>query len=99
MKMFVAGEWVAGDGAIEVRHPYDGRVIETVPKASPADVERALASAVRGAAVMRAMPGHERYRVLHRAAELMRARQDELGRLISLEEGKVLAKRYLASAK
>ncbi len=91
MKMFVAGEWVERAERIEVRNPYSGQVIDTVPRATPADVEAALSAAVEGARSMRAMPGYERYRILHRASRLMAERSEELGRLISSEEGKVLA--------
>src|SRR4029079_19377968 len=37
------------------------------------------------------MPGYERFQILRKAADLMFARQKELGRIISLEEGKTLA--------
>ena len=40
---------------------------------------------------MRNMPSHRRVEILRKAADLMRERQEELGRLISTEEGKVLA--------
>ncbi len=91
MKMFVAGQWVDKSEKIEVRNPFDDTVIDTVPKADAADVERAIASAVQGAAVMRAMPGYERFQILRKAAALMRERQQDLGRTISREEGKILA--------
>ena len=40
---------------------------------------------------MRTTTGYQRYEILHRASRLMRERVDELGRLISQEEGKTLA--------
>lgn len=96
--MFLAGQWVESREQIEVHSPYDGHVIDTVGKAMPDDVEKALAGAVQGARIMQALPGHERYRILHRAAEIMAARQEELGRLVSSEEGKILAEgRFEAS--
>jgi glyceraldehyde-3-phosphate dehydrogenase (NADP+) len=91
MKMFSAGQWVDKPEKIEVRNPFDETVIDTVPKADAADVDRAIAGAVKGAAQMRAMPGHERFQILRKAADLMRQRQQELGRTISREEGKILA--------
>ena len=91
MKMFLAGEWVDRPRMQEVGNPYDHSVIDNVPKAGPDDVERALAFAERGAAVMARMTAHERWRVLSRAAALMAERVDELGTLISSEEGKILA--------
>ena len=48
--MYVAGEW-RKDGAVdEIRNPYSGDVVGTVPRASAADVEAALVAAVDGAA-------------------------------------------------
>jgi acyl-CoA reductase-like NAD-dependent aldehyde dehydrogenase len=91
MKMFVAGQWVDRPQRSEVRNPYDGTLIDTVPKATPADVEHALAGAVEGAGQMRRMPGYERYQILHRASRLVAERREKLGRLISTEEGKTLS--------
>src|SRR5687768_5126407 len=91
MKMFLGGEWKEKDQRIEVKNPFDGGVLDTVPQADDADVESALAGAVEGARIMRAMSGFERGKILRRAAELMREREGDLGRTISLEEGKVLA--------
>jgi len=91
MKMLVAGEWVDKSQRIEVRNPYDDSIIDTVPKADRADVERALSFAERGAKVMARLTGYDRWRILRQAADLMAARSEELGRLISTEEGKILA--------
>jgi glyceraldehyde-3-phosphate dehydrogenase (NADP+) len=91
MKMFLASQWVDRPETIAVRNKYDGTTIDTVPKATAADVDAAIAGAVTGAAIMRDMSGFDRYQILHRAAELMRGQLDELGRLISREEGKILA--------
>ncbi|MDP6468427.1 MAG: aldehyde dehydrogenase family protein [Pirellulaceae bacterium] len=90
MKMFVRGQWLESDERIDVCNPFSGQVIDTVPKASPDDVETALAGAVEGARLMRKMPAYDRYKILRRAADLMVQRQEELGRTISEEEGKVL---------
>src|SRR5215813_1955238 len=91
MRMYVAGEWVSRPQSIPVENPYDKSVIDTVPRADRGDVERALESAVRGARAMAKLSGYDRYRILHKAAELMVARQEDLGRTISMEEGKAIA--------
>ena len=91
MKMFLAGEWVDKSKKIEVRNPYDNSVLDTVPKADGDDVERALSFAERGAKVMAKLSGYERWKILRKAADLIAERNEELGRLISLEEGKILA--------
>jgi len=90
MKMFFNGEWVERDQRIEVLNPFDGSLVETVPKATAEDVEAAIAGAVRGAEIMRNMPAYDRFTILRRAADLMVERQADLGRTISLEEGKIL---------
>src|SRR5437763_540198 len=91
MRIFFGGKWHEGSQKIEVKHPYDGSVVDTVPAATASDVEAAIAGAVEGAAAMRKLPPYDRFQILRKAADLMFARVDELGRLISREEGKTLA--------
>ena len=90
MKMHIDGQWVDRDKKIEVLNPFDGSVVDTVPAADHADVDLAISAAVRGAEIMAAMPAYERYQILHRAADLMQERIEDLGRTITLEEGKTL---------
>jgi acyl-CoA reductase-like NAD-dependent aldehyde dehydrogenase len=89
--MYVAGQWIDKPTTIEVRNPYDNVVIDTVPRADRGDVERALQSAERGAKAMARLSGYDRWKILKKAAELIAARQEELGQLISKEEGKIIA--------
>jgi acyl-CoA reductase-like NAD-dependent aldehyde dehydrogenase len=89
--VFFQGEWRGSDAEFPVRNPYDGSVIDTVPSLGPAEVELAIAGAVQGAVTMRALPAYERSAILRRAAGILRNRQEEIGTLISREEGKILA--------
>src|SRR3989441_2632083 len=91
MKMYVGTEWVDKRTVIPVLNPYDGSQVDTVPKADADDVERALATAVRGARAMRKLTGYERFRILRKAADLMTQRSEDLARTITLEEGKIIA--------
>ena len=91
MRMFVQGEWVDRPETIAVLNPFDGATVDTIPQASASDVDAVVAGAVRGAEIMRNMPAYDRFQILRKAADLMFARQDELGQIISREEGKVLA--------
>ncbi|MBI4551469.1 MAG: aldehyde dehydrogenase family protein [Candidatus Latescibacteria bacterium] len=98
MQMYIAGRWVDKSQKIDVVNPYDGSVIDTVPKGDKQDVDAAIASAVRGATVMAKMPGYDRFLILRKAADLMNERLEEFGRTITLEEGKVIAEgRFEAS--
>ena len=99
MKMYVAGQWIDKPQTINVINPYDNSVIDTVPRADRSDVERALGSAVRGAQVMAKLPGYERWKILKKAAEIIQTKNEELGRLISSEEGKVLAEGRLEASR
>ncbi|MBI2210744.1 MAG: aldehyde dehydrogenase family protein [Deltaproteobacteria bacterium] len=91
MKIFLAGDWVDKSKKIEVRNPFDQSVIDAVPKADAGDLEKALAFAQRGAKVMAKLSSYERWKILRKAADLMAARNAELGEIISKEEGKIIA--------
>jgi len=91
MKMYINGKWVEKAQTTPVLNPYDQSVIDTVPKGTAADVDTAIASAVRGAKVMAKMSAHQRYTILHRTADLMAQRAEDLARTITLEEGKIIA--------
>lgn len=99
MKMFLAGAWQDKADKIDVINPYDGSTIDTVPKGDAGDVDRALATLVEGAAAMREMPAYDRAQILRKTADLMRRRQEELGRTISSEEGKILAEGRLEASR
>ena len=91
MKMYIGGEWVDRDDKIPVVNPYDESVIDTVPRGTAADVEAAVASAVRGAEAMAKLSGYERFQILRTAADILEERTEEFGRTITLEEGKVIS--------
>ena len=90
MKMYVGGEWIDKDDKIEVMNSYNDTVVDTVPSADLEDLEAAIASAERGARVMADIPAYDRYLMLKKTAEIMEERQEDLGRTITLEEGKVI---------
>ena len=80
----IAGEKVHRDRIIEVRYPYSGEVIGTVPKATVEDVKRALRIA-RG--FRATLTRYERYKILMTAGAIIAARRDAVARLITLESG------------
>jgi aldehyde dehydrogenase (NAD+) len=82
--MRIAGEKVHRDRTFEVRFPYTGEVVATVPKATVEDVRRAFRIARQ---YQPKLTRYERYRILMKAGELIAARKEEIGRLITLESG------------
>jgi len=80
----IAGDKVACERSIDVAHPYTGKVIATIPKASVDQVRKAFSIA---AAYRSTLTRHERYRILMRAGELIAARREQFARLITLESG------------
>ena len=99
MKMYCAGKWVDRPEKLEVNNPYDGSVVDTVPKATAADVEAAITTLVRGAELMRKMSAFDRCHLLRRTAQIMKRREEELGRTISAEEGKILAEARMEASR
>ncbi|MEZ5753964.1 MAG: betaine-aldehyde dehydrogenase [Paracoccaceae bacterium] len=95
---FVDGAYVEDKAGapIEVIYPATGEVIAVIHEATSAVVEAALASAKRAQADWAAMKPVERARILRRAAEIIRARGDELARLETLDTGKPIQETLVA---
>jgi acyl-CoA reductase-like NAD-dependent aldehyde dehydrogenase len=91
MKMCIGGQWAEKAGKIEVRHPFDNHVVDTVPHGDAGDVDNALAAAVRGAKAMAKLTAHDRYQILMKVAQKIEARAEEFAKTITLEGGKVIA--------
>jgi succinate-semialdehyde dehydrogenase/glutarate-semialdehyde dehydrogenase len=93
LALYIDGEWVAGtsrqSGA--VFNPATGLEIGRVPFATTADLDRALAAADRGFRIWRAMLAPERAAILRKIAALLREQQDDIARIMTLEQGKPLA--------
>ena len=89
----IDGEWVQADGGrtVDVTDPATGQAIATVPHMGRAETGRAIAGAAAALPGWRARTARERAQVLRRWADLMLAHQDDLGRLMTLEQGKPLA--------
>jgi len=72
---------------IEVRNPYDGSLIGSVPRGTAADVDRAVRAA-RSVMSDAPLAPFERAEILDRAAQLLRERQDDFARTIAIEAAK-----------
>ena len=72
----------------ETINPANGEVLATVQAAGREDVDRAVESAKRGQKIWAAMTAMERSRILRRAVDILRERNDELATLETLDTGK-----------
>jgi succinate-semialdehyde dehydrogenase/glutarate-semialdehyde dehydrogenase len=90
---FVDGAWVdADDGAtLSVSNPANHSPVGTVPRMGAAETRRAIEAAERAQPAWRARTAKERSDILRRWAELMLANADDLGRIMTIEQGKPLA--------
>jgi aldehyde dehydrogenase (NAD+) len=86
-----AGEWFGSGPLIEKRSPIDGSVLACTVTAAQADLARAVGAAQRAFLEWRAVPAPKRGELVRRYAETLRLHRRDLGRLVTLETGKILA--------
>lgn len=82
--MRIAGKPLEAGETIEVRNPFTGEVVGTVPAGRPEHVRDAFAKAK---AFKVKLTRFERQRILQRTAELLRDRKEQFARLITAESG------------
>src|SRR2546430_11021155 len=89
-KMFVDGKWVESESGelFEADSPATGEIIAQVPKGTRADAQRAVEAAHKARAAMAGLKGFERSKRLHRIAEAIEKRREEIARLLTLDQGK-----------
>jgi succinate-semialdehyde dehydrogenase/glutarate-semialdehyde dehydrogenase len=90
---YIDGAWVDADdgGIIEVTNPATGETLGSVPKLGAAETRRAIEAAEAAWPAWRAKTAKERAVILRKWFDLMMAAQDDLARLMTLEQGKPLA--------
>jgi succinate-semialdehyde dehydrogenase / glutarate-semialdehyde dehydrogenase len=93
LSLLIDGEWLgaAGRRVQPVVNPATEEVLGQLPLATPADLDRALAAAQRSWGEWRGLAPVARGKILKKAAELLRARVEEVARIATCEEGKTLA--------
>jgi len=89
-QLYIDGQWVDGNGTLDVIDPSDGSVIAKVATAGDAEIEAALAAADRAAPAWAKTAPRVRGEILRKAFEIMTQEADYLAELISKENGKAL---------
>ena len=93
LALHIDGQWLNGDGRAgeDVINPATEKPLARLPHASTADLDHALEAAKKGFEVWRNTAAYERAKVLRKAASLVRERADKIARIMTQEQGKVLA--------
>jgi len=86
----INGQWVAGASRFDVNDPATGLKLADVANLGPADAEAAIAAANNAWAAWRTQTAKERSIVLRKWFDLLMANQDDLGTLMTAEQGKPL---------
>jgi succinate-semialdehyde dehydrogenase/glutarate-semialdehyde dehydrogenase len=92
-RCYVDGEWIDADagGTVEVTNPATGEVLGTVPSLGAAETRRAIEAAAAAFPAWAAKTAKERAGILRRWHDLLLANTDDLGLLMTAEQGKPLA--------
>ena len=90
MKMIIGGKTVdAADGkTIKVTNPATGAVIDTIPAATPADIEQAVAEAVKGQKLWGKVPVTQKVEIMYKFLDLVDRDKEKLAQMLSAETGK-----------
>jgi succinate-semialdehyde dehydrogenase/glutarate-semialdehyde dehydrogenase len=89
---YIDGRWIEASGtSIPVDDPATGEIIGVVPQLGRAAMKEAIDAAAAAGPAWRARTGKERAAVLRRWFDLIMANQEDLAKLMTLEQGKPLA--------
>ncbi|WP_223513434.1 NADP-dependent succinate-semialdehyde dehydrogenase [Pseudomonas sp. GL-R-26] len=89
---YIDGVWVDADNGqtLKVNNPATGEIIGSVPKMGATETRRAIEAADKALPAWRALTAKERANKLRKWFDLMMANQEDLARLMTLEQGKPL---------
>jgi len=88
--MLIGGKRVFKKEEIEIRFPYDGSLVGTIPRGDERDAQLAVEAAKIGFKKIKEMTAYERFRALERAARIISRRSQEFAELLTLEVGKTI---------
>src|SRR5699024_3950171 len=93
LALYIDGEFIGGEGrqTQAITNPATGDVIGHLPHANREDLNRALEAASRAFQTWRHSSPMQRAEILRKVGQLSRERAQEIGRNITLDQGKPLA--------
>jgi succinate-semialdehyde dehydrogenase/glutarate-semialdehyde dehydrogenase len=87
----INGQWIKGASRFDVNDPSNGTKLADVANLGPAETEAAIAAANAAWPAWRNKTGKERHAILMKWFHLLMANQEDLGRLMTAEQGKPFA--------
>src|SRR5215475_2005956 len=97
VQLFIDGAWkkaISGK-TMSVLNPATEEPLGTVAHAEKPDLDAALAAAQKGFEAWRKVSAYDRYKIMRKAADVLRTKADDVGRLMTLEQGKPVAEARL----
>jgi succinate-semialdehyde dehydrogenase/glutarate-semialdehyde dehydrogenase len=92
VSLHIDGSWSKGSGgrSLPILNPATGDAIGAVPVAEKADLDRALAAADKGFKTWKKVSAFDRYKLMRKAADILRSRADDIAKIMTQEQGKPL---------
>lgn len=92
-KSYINGQWVPSKSnkVFEIQDPASGQVIGTCPESTTVDLDDAIQAASQAFLTWRVLPGRQRGRILKRWFELIVENKEDIGKVITAENGKAKA--------
>ena len=84
MHCYVAGKAISSDNLLEVKSPYDNRLVGTVTLANSTHAQQAIEAALAGG---KKLTRYDRFSILEKARNLLIERREEFAKVISAESG------------
>lgn len=92
LDLYIDGKFTKGDSGVssDVLNPSKDTVLSKLPHAKKAELDAALAAADKGFKTWKRVSAFERSKILRKTADLLRARTEDIAKVLTLEQGKVL---------
>ena len=87
---YINGQWVDAPNTFEVRNPANNELIGTVPDMNATDAKSAIDAADAALPTWKALTAKQRSKILRKWFNLIMANRTDLGKLLTLEQGKPL---------